>query len=284
MTSFFAFLRRAVCLLSTALFLLTNALSSPAKVLRGELLPENEVSFLYSEGAAFCQGITTDGTYYYGTGCVKYLNYNAVAKIDAESGEIVSCRDLCLPADVVRKGYSHLGDCAYYKGKIYAACEAFFFRDPAVMVFDAGTLDFLEYHVLPAEGQGNGHFPWLCVKDGTVYYTQARDVTEVRMLDLSDFSYKGSLKTDAVLTRVTGGDVLGNVLYLSTNTPGSEKITYAVDLVTGETTEAFVRETGTPLTEAEGLCISQKDGEVYFHYLDVPFASQTVIRTYRLPR
>ena len=284
MTSFFAFLRRAVCLRFTALFLLSDALSSPAYVVSGDLQPENEYAFLYSEGAAFCQGIATDGTTFYGTGCIKYLNYNAVAKIDGTSGEIVSCRDLCLPADVVLKGYSHLGDCAYYEGKLYAACEAFFFRDPAVMVFDAESLGFLEYHVLPAEGRGNGHFPWLCVKDGTIYYSQARDVDEIRMLDLSDFSYKGSLKTDAVLTRITGGDVLGNVLYLSSNTPGSEKITYAVDLGTGETTEAFVRETGTPLTEAEGLCISQEDGEVFFHYLDVPFASRTVIRTYRLPR
>ena len=284
MSMFFTILRKAVWLLFAALYALTGAVSSPASVKGADLRPENELSYFYSDGAAFCQGIATDGRYFYGTGCIKYLNYNAIAKIDAGSGEIVQCSDMCLPADVVAKGYSHLGDCAYHDGKIYAACEAFFFREPAVMVFDADSLAFLGYHVLPAEGQGNGHFPWLCVRDDTIYYTQARDVDEVRMLDLADFSYKGSLKTDRTITKITGGDILGDVLYLSCNSDGAEKVTYAVDLRTGETKEAFIRDTGNAATEAEGLAILQMDGAVYFHYLDVPIATKTIIRTYSLPR
>ena len=280
MSACFTVLRKAVRLLFAALFALTGALSSPGGVEGADLRLENEFAYLYSDGAAFCQGITTDGTYFYGTGCIKYLNYNAIAKIDAASGEIVLCRDMCLPADVIAKGYSHLGDCAYADGKVYAACEAFFFRDPAVMVFDAETLAFLEYRVLPAQGQGNGHFPWLCVKDGTVYYTQARDVDEIRMLDLTDFSYRGSIKTDKTITKITGGDILDGTLYLSANSDGGKKVTYAVDLRTGETREAFVRDTGNPATEAEGLCIGRRDGTVYFHYVDVPIVSGTMIRTY----
>ncbi|MCR5042159.1 MAG: hypothetical protein K6C36_08710 [Clostridia bacterium] len=280
MSEFFTALRRSVRLLFAVLFLLTGALSSPASVEGADLRLENELEYCYSDGAAFCQGIATDGEYFYGTGCIKYLNYNAIAKIDAKSGEIVKCSDMCLPAEAAAKGYSHLGDCSYHDGKIYAACEAFFFRDPAVMVFDAESLDFLGYHVLPAEGQGNGHFPWLCVRDDTIYYTQARDVDEVRMLDISDFSYKGSIKTSMVITKITGGDILGDFLYLSSNSGGGKKVTYSVDLRTGETQEAFIRDTGNPATEAEGLAVSQSDGEVLFHYLDVPVASKTIIRTY----
>ncbi len=281
MSAFFTVLRKTVWLLFAALYMLSGALSSPASVRGTDLRLENELAYLYSDGAAFCQGIATDGSYFYGTGCVKYLNYNAIAKIDAQSGEIVRCSDMCLPADLIAKGYSHLGDCAYRDGKIYAACEAFFFRDPAVMVFDAESLAFLEHHVLPPDGQGNGHFPWLCIGGDTIYYTQAREVDEIRMLDLTDFSFKGSLKTDRVLTKITGGDILGGVLYLSCDSFGREKTTYAVDLQTGETKEAFLRDTGNAATEAEGLAVSQKDGKVYFHYLDVPFFSRTVIRTYR---
>ena len=280
MTAFFTILRKSVSLLFAALFFLAGAVSSPASVAGADLRLEAELKYPYSEGAAFCQGLAFDGKYFYGTGCIKYLNYNAIAKIDADSGEIVQCNDLCLPADVIKRGYSHLGDCAYADGKIYAACEAFFFRDPAVMVFDAETLRFLEYHVLPPEGQGNGHFPWLCVRGAPIYYTQARNVDEIRMLDLSDFSYKGSLKTDRTITKITGGDVLDDVLYLACNSDGKEKVTYAVDLGTGETKEAFVRDTGNAATEAEGLCISREDGAVFFHYLDVPLASETIIRTY----
>ena len=282
MSVLFAFLRKAVYPLFAALFLLNGATASPPAAGGDGLTLEKEFAYLYSEGAAFCQGLATDGVFFYGTGCIKFLNYNAIVKIDAQSGEIVACSDLCLPADVVAKGYSHLGDCAYYDGKIYAACEAFFFKDPAVMVFDAESLAFLEYHVLPAQGQGNGHFPWLCIREDTIYYTQAREVDEVRMLRLSDFSYLGSVKMDQTLTKITGGDLLGDVLYLSSNSDGREKTIYAVDLRTGETKPAFVRDTGDGTAEAEGLCISRADGGVFLHCTDVPFASRTVIRTYRL--
>ena len=208
------------------------------------------------------------------------MNYNAIVKIDAETGEIVKINDMCLPADVVKMGYAHLGDCSYHDGKIYAACKAFFFKDPAIMVFDAETLGFIEYHVLPNEGRGNGHIPWVCVNDGTVYYTQAREVDEVRTLRLEDFTFSGSVRMDKTVTKITGGDVLDGKLYLSSNSGASEKITYAVDLETGETTEAFVRDMGNVFTEAEGLSIAESENGTVFHYLDVAFVSKTVIRTY----
>ena len=280
MSVLIAVFRKTFSLLSALLFTLAGAISSQPSVIKGELVLKDEKAYPYSEGAAFCQGIATDGVFFYGTGCIKYVDYNAIVKIDAGTGEIVQCNDMCLPAEVTAKGYSHLGDCAYYDGKIYAACEAFFFRDPAVMVFDAESLAFLEYHVLPEEGQGNGHIPWVCVDHDTVYYTQARDVDEVRMLDRSDFSYKGAVKLDRTITKITGGDLLDGVLYLSSNSGSREKITYAVDLGTGETSERFIRDMGNAFTEAEGLAVSRSGDGVLFHYLDVALASRAAIRTY----
>jgi hypothetical protein len=282
MSVFFTMLRKSVLPVFAALFMLNTLVSSPPSVEGDRLIPCSEFEYLYSDGAAFCQGITTDGSVFYGTGCIKFLNYNAIVKIDAGSGEIIACNDMCLPADVISQGYSHLGDCAYYKGKIYCACEAFLFKNPAIMIFDAESLEFLEYHILPPEGQGNGHFPWLCIKDDTVYYTQARDVDEIRMLNLNDFSYKGSISIDRVITKITGGDILGGSLYLSSNDGKEEKTTYRVNLSTGETQEAFVRYMGNGTSEAEGLSISRSGSDVFFHYVDVPFASKTIIRTYRL--
>lgn len=282
MSLFFTVVRKSVWLLFTALFTFSGLLSAPPSIKDGTLKSKNEFEYLYSDGAAFCQGIATDGDFLYGTGCIKFLNYNAIVKIDSKTGEILKCNDMCLPFEMISKGYSHLGDCAYYNGKIYAACEAFLFRKPAVMVFDAENLEFLEYHILPAEGQGNGHFPWLCINNDIIYYTQAREVDEVRMLNLSDFSYKGSLKIDKIITKITGGDIYGDTLYLSSNEGDTEKITYSVDLNSGETKEAFIRDMGNGFTEAEGLCISEDEGCAYIHYNDVLFASKTVIRTYSI--
>ena len=282
MANLFGILRKVCSLGFALLFALAGAASSPAAVVQGGLVPEIELAYPYSDGAAFCQGIATDGTFVYGTGCIKYLNYNAIVKIDAATGEIVSCNDMCLPAAVVKKGYSHLGDCAYHDGKIYAACEAFFFQNPAIMVFDAETLGFIEYHVLPEEGQGNGHIPWVCVRDDMIYYTQARQVDEVRMLRLADFSFAGKLKMNKTVTKITGGDILDDTLYLSSDEGSDEKTTWAVDLLTGETTAAIVRDMGNTFTEAEGLAIRETENGVWFHYLDVAFASKTIIRTYSL--
>ncbi len=284
MSFVFTVIRKSVWLMFSALFALSGLFSAPASVKDGALKPENEYEYLYSDGVAFCQGIATDGDYFYGTGCIKFFNYNAIVKIDSKTGEILKFHDMCLPFELISEGYSHLGDCAYYDGKIYAACEAFLFRNPAVMVFDAESLEFLDYHVLPEDGQGNGHFPWLCIKDGIIYYTQAREVDEVRMLNLSDFSYKGSLKIDKVITKITGGDIYGDTLYLSSNDGSNEKVTYSVDLNSGETKEAFIRDMGNGFTEAEGLCISENEGRVCIHYNDVLFVSKTVIRTYSVEK
>ena len=280
MSAFFFLLRKAFFLLFAVLFAVGGAMSSPPSVIDGDLTLENEFEYLYSEGAALSQGITTDGEYLYCTGCIKPLDYNAIVKIDAETGEIVKINDLCLPLSVAAKGYSHLGDCSYHDGRIYVACEAYLFKNPAIMVFDAETLEFIEYHVLPGEGKGNGHLPWVCVGDGVIYYTQARDVDEVRMLRLSDFSYLGAIKTDRIITKIAGGDILNGTLYLSSDDAVNKKVTYAIDLETGETTEAFVREMGNGFTEAEGLSISEDKNGIVFRYVDLELVFKTVIRTY----
>ena len=284
MSKLFSVLRKLFSLLFAALFWFTGVLSSAPSVTKGELMLEKEFAYPFTDGAAFCQGITTDGTDFYATGCLKYLNYNAIVKIDAETGEILQCNDMCLPPDVMKKGYSHLGDCSYADGRIYAACEAFLFKDPAVMVFDAETLGFLEYHVLPAEGQGNGHLPWVCVSGDTLYYTQAREVDEVRMLRLSDFSWLGALPLDRTLTKISGGAVLGNTLYLASDEGKAEKTTWAVDLSTGKTTVGIVRAMGNDFTEAEGLAIGEMDGNPYFCYLDFILPARTMIRTYSMQK
>ena len=119
------------------------------------------------------------------------------------------------------------------------------------------------------------------MNNGVIYYTQARDVNEVRMLRADDFSYLGAVKTDRTVTKITGGDVWNGVLYLSSNDGTNEKTVYAVDIATGKTETAFVRDMGNAFTEAEGLAVRDTGSGVLFCFLDVPFASRTVIRTYR---
>ena len=53
-----------------------------------------------------------------------------------------------------------------------------------------------------------------------------------------------------------------------------------MDLETGATTEAFVRDMGNVFTETEGLSIAEGETGTAFHYLDVAIVSRSVIRMY----
>ncbi len=115
----------------------------------------NTLEYTYADGVSFCQGLATDGIIFYGIGCYKFLDYNAITKIDIETGEIIKRREMCLPKDLLLKGYSHLGDGCLYEGKLYIALEDFGFRHPGVIVYDPVTLEAVDFHSLPEEQKIN---------------------------------------------------------------------------------------------------------------------------------
>ncbi len=115
----------------------------------------NTLEYTYADGVSFCQGLATDGKIFYGIGCYKFLDYNAITKIDIETGEIIKRREMCLPKDLLLKGYSHLGDGCLYEGKLYIALEDFGFRHPGVIVYDPVTLEAVDFHSLPEEQKIN---------------------------------------------------------------------------------------------------------------------------------
>ena len=274
-----AFIRRGSCVLFALVAWIGGLVSGEPSVSAGNMEIARTLEFSYADGVSFCQGLATDGKTFYGVGAVKFLNYNAITKIDIQSGEIIGRREMCLPADLMRKGYAHLGDGCLYEGRLYLALEDFGFRHPGVIVYDPDTLEALDFHTLPDEGRGNGRIPWCVIKDDVLYYSQSNDVDEIRMLDLRDYSYLGALQIDETLFKVQGGEFCDDTLYLVTNSGFREKTMHAVDLRTGHVETVFVRCTGRLDAEGEGIAICPLADGSLFHIIDV--GAKVRITSYR---
>ena len=274
-----SFIRRSLSVLFALVAWIGGSISGEPYIRTGNMEIARTLEFTYADGVSFCQGLAADETYFYGIGAYKFLDYNAITKIDIASGEIVERREMCLPKDLLLKGYSHLGDGCLYDGRLYIALEDFGFRHPGVIEYDPATLEALDFHTLPDAGRGNGRIPWCAIKDGVLYYTQSNNVDEIRMLDLRDYSYLGALQLDATLFKVQGGEFYNDTLYIVTNSGLREKTMYAVDLHTGHVEPVFVRCTGRLDAEGEGIAICPLADGSLFHIIDV--GAKVRITSYR---
>ena len=246
-----------------------SAVSGETAVVSGDVQIARSLAYSYADGVNFCQGLAADGSYLYGIGAIKPICYNAIVKIDVETGEIVQKHELCLPWELVRIGYAHLGDGCLYDGRLYIALEDIGFRRPAVVEYDPQTLEYLDCHVVPDECIGSGNIPWCEIKDGVLYFSQSNRVDEIRMLDVTDFSYIGSIKLDRELFKVQGGEIYDGKLYMTSDEGIREKTMVCVDLGTGHVEPVFVRSTGRLNMEGEGIAIYPYADGSLFHIIDV---------------
>ena len=275
---FISSIKSLLSVLLSLVALIGGAISGNSSVKQGDIKLVNEYTYNLADGTSFGQGLTTDGEYFYGFGAIKVAGYNAITKIDAKTGEIVKVNDFCIPKNLMLKGYSHVGDGDYYNGKLYVACEDLFFTNPAILVYDAETLDFIEHHTLPKNFTKDDHLPWCTVYDGVIYLSEFRNVDSIKMLSLEDFSSLGEIKLNTTLNKVQGGDIYEGVLYLATDDGNIDKPTYSVNLETGEVQLEFIRSMGRVNSEAEGMAVYPFEDGSLFHLVDV--GSSVYIRSY----
>lgn len=228
-------------------------------------------------GAYFrSQGITTDGETYY------FSSKTTLIRTETDAKTLVNANYFAIPDELKELGIAHIGGLSYYNGKIYAGLEDSKVWDyPIVGVFDAETLELVEYYIMDAEKITRG-LPWVCVDSATGYlyctdhsktptkllvYDTADGMKPVKEVALSDSPYA-----------IQGAEVLDGVIYAATN--DDTQAVYTIDPENGEVAKVFDRNL-TSGSEGEGMTFIEKDGKTVLVAMDMgPIFVNAFVREY----
>lgn len=270
------FLIRKIWSVLTLPLLLITLLTSPVaqSTETAELVSKNV--FVFEKALLMGQGIATDGEYYYTSGSISALNLTALAKFTFDDMEMVDSNVNPLPDSCEDRGNNHIGGISVYNGKIYASVEdGDDYLYPCIVVFDCETLEPTgEIYDLPREIFDDG-VPW-CAVDGETGYLYASKWTDIEKIYVYDTNNKMSFIKEIDLCgmekihRIQGGEFWNGTLYLSEDIEnnGNFKNILSVDVASGETKLAFIRDVGGDNIEAEGLTFCPADDGSVMHVLD----------------
>lgn len=234
------------------------------------------------------QGLANDGEYFYSSGAMSAFYMTALAKIDAESGEVVKKNLSALPVEFTKKGYDHIGAISVYGDTIYAPVEDRAEERPLVLLFDKNTLEYTgTYYELDAEYLPDG-IPWCAVDSdsGLLYTSPFRNSNYILAFNLKDMSFAKKIDLSEAIDRVQAGVYFDGKLYvnLDPNTPKGKKVVRSIDLASGEVADCFTRNvTGAFGCETEGITIRiTPDGKMQFVIADYDKTVCVFMRTYEL--
>jgi hypothetical protein len=153
------------------------------------------------------QGITHDGTYWYATGS------DTIKKFDSDFNVLITK----VGVGAEHTGGNHLGDLAYYDGKLYIPSETFVncttFSNQKIAVFDATDLSYITSYDVSAQGE---EVSALAVNpdDGIIYTSSYCTTNALQMYDLDTVEYLGNLATETISTK-QGIDYYNSKLYIA---------------------------------------------------------------------
>lgn len=270
------FLIRKIWYIITLPLLIITLLTSPVaqSTETAELVSKNV--FVFEKALLMGQGIATDGEYYYTSGSIAALNLTALAKFSVEDMEITDSHINPLPDVCKDRGNNHIGGISVYNGKIYASVEdGDEYLYPCIVVFDCETLEPTgEVYDLPRESFDDG-VPWCAVdgETGLLYASKWTDIEKIYVYDTNNsMAYVKEIDLCGIekIHRIQGGEFWNGTLYLSNDIEdnGTFKNILSVNIDSGETTIAAVRDVGGDNVEAEGLTFLPDENGAVMHVLD----------------
>ncbi len=228
-------------------------------------------------GAYFrSQGITTDGETLY------FSSKTTLIRTEDDAKTLVNANYFAIPDELKELGIKHIGGLSYYNGRIYAGLEDSKVWDyPIVGVFDANTLELVEYYIMDAEKITRG-LPWVCVDSQTGYlyctdhsknptkllaYDTANEMKLVREVELKESPYA-----------IQGAEFLGGTIYAATN--DDTQAIYKINPADGGV-EKLIDRNLTSGSEGEGMTFLKKNGETVIVAMDMgPLFINAFVREY----
>ena len=225
----------------------------------------------------FSQGVATDGVDWY------FSARSALYKTNFDYNFLI-VNENPIPQFLQDQTYNHVGDIAYYEGKLYAPIEDASYDKPIIALYDAITLEFTgEYAEVP-----QSHIPWVGVdtQTGLFYSSEFDSVNKLFVYDPNqDFALIYEVPLDTTLSRVQGGAFLGDYLYLACD---NGDYIYAVDIATGAVSNIIKVPSAHEMEGIEAYDLdsgylhfvsdTQQSKNVFYHYA-TPLARDVTIKT-----
>ena len=171
---------------------------------------------------------------------------------------------------------------SFYNGKIYAGLEDSKVWDyPIVGVFDAVTLELVEYYIMDADLITRG-LPWVCVnpENGYLYCTDhSKQPTKILVYDTANkMEFVQEVALSEMVPSIQGAEFLDGTLYAATN--DETQSIYKINPSTG-VAEKYLNRNLIKGSEGEGMTFMVKDGKPVLIAMDMgPLFINAFVREY----
>lgn len=216
-------------------------------------------------GAIFrSQGMTTDGETFY------FSSKTTLIRTKTDAKTVIDADYSAIPDELKELGIAHIGGLSYYDGYIYAGLEDSKVWDyPIVGVYDAETLDFVDYYILDCETVTRG-LPWVCVdpETGYLYCTDhSKKPTKLLVYDTANkMEFVKEIPLSFSVPSIQGAEFYNEILYAATN--DETKAIYKINPVSGEVEKHLDR--NLLGGEGEGMTfITKENGETVLVAMDM---------------
>lgn len=279
------FPQELIALLVAFCSVFTGVMDFGEPTVTGEIELVSEQKLVFEDAMSAGQGLTTDGEYWYTSGSMTAVGFAVLAKWDVRTMERVAFNPDAIPHYLREQHNSdHIGGISYYNGKLYAAVENKEENHPCIITYDPDKLTVIDVYHLPNDFLPDG-VPW-CAVDGArgyLYVSPFSDVDAILVFDLDTMAFDHFLPLSETVTRIQGGEVYGDKLYLSYDAQNSNADQIlTVDLGSGAVTSIATRTVPSAAgNEAEGLTVCPMPDGSLIHVLDYDKTVGVYLRSYR---
>ncbi len=277
MSAFSLAINRILSLLFAVVLIPFSVLTHGIDLISAADRPDYEKTNVVGIGAYFrSQGITTDGDTLY------FSSKTTLIRTEDDAKTLVNANYFAIPDELKDLGIAHIGGLSYYNGYIYAGLEDSKVWDyPIVGVFDAVTLELVEYYILDAELITRG-LPWVCVNpdNGYLYCTDhSKNPTKLLVYDTSkNMEFVKEITLAESPYAIQGAEFFDGELYAATN--DDTQAIYKINPDTGATEKVLDRNL-TSGSEGEGMTFMTKNSNPVIVAMDMgPLFINAFVREY----
>ena len=278
MSSFQIFVNKLVSVAFAVLLIPFSVLTHGIDLISAGERTDTAKTNIVGVGAYFrSQGITTDDDTLF------FSSKTTLIQTEADAKTVINANYSAIPDELAEKyGIKHIGGLSYYNGFIYAGLEDSKVWDyPIVGVYDAGTLELVDYYILDCETVTRG-LPWVCVnpENGLLYCTDhSKQPTKLLVYDTADgMKPAGEIPLSQTVAAIQGAEFYDGIIYAASN--DETQAIYTINPSDGSV-EKLTDRCLTQFSEGEGMTIMIKGGKPVIIAMDMgPLFINAFVREY----